>query len=674
MPYFLRANERDTTVKSPELPRDWAQFLDMTPALVWVADTQGNLLHANAAWCEATGVRVGNANSNTFIELVHSDDRSRIIAKTTTFAGSPTTFEFRLRQADGSFRWVLERIQPWLDAQGLTVGYIGTSIDIHAQKEHEQKLALIALRQTSLTYFSRVALVQNTTKELNEEALRLFCENLGLTAALLILGETGEAPRVVATFGLAVDATEPKLAVASLKSEFVLEYPSDASDFPLTDEWLSTQGWSEAISIPLDPQNPGLGCLIGLCRYPQSESIGPLHYARDLAGILAIAHERRRAETKLRESEQRALQVQKMESVGLLAGGVAHDFNNLLTAIHCFADLLRDELTDAAQRSKIDDILHASNRASHLVRQLLSFSRQDIVQSESLDLNQVIGELRGFIRSLLSEHVSIEFELADRPAWCIADRKQIEQILFNLCLNARDIMTTEGRLVLSVSIQTTDSGRKVRLSVSDNGPGIRAEIQKRIFEPFFTTKARGHGTGLGLPTSLAIAKNFGGNLTFETEIGKGTVFHLDLPEIADPLLAPTAETQSVSYGKPVRIMLVEDDELVRAVTIMLAQSHGHQVVSFSGSKEALDYVQNVGLAEIDLLITDIVMPGINGRILAENILAIKPDLPVFYMSGFVDDPVTQEALKRKDVCFLPKPFSSEEFSNRLAFILKEKYG
>jgi PAS domain S-box-containing protein len=674
MPYFIQANGHNKTTNKPNIPSDWAQFLDITPALVWVTDTQGNLLHANAAWREATGVRVDEADVTTFTELVHPDDRSRIIAKTTTFAGSPTTFEFRMRQTDGSFRWMLERIQPWRDGQGQTLGYIGTSIDIQSQKEHEQKLALIALRQTSLTYFSRFALAQNTTKELDEEALRLFCENLGLTAALLILGEAEEAPQVVAKFGLAVDETTPKLAIVSLASEFVLEYPSDASDFPLSASWLVEQGWNAAITIPLDPQNPKVGCLIGLCRESKSEPIGPIHYARDLAGILAIAHERRRAEAKLRESEQRALQVQKMESVGLLAGGVAHDFNNLLTAIRCFADLLRDELTEPAQLSKIDDILHASSRASHLVRQLLSFSRQEIHQSESLDLNQVIDELRGFIRSLLSEHVSIDVELADRAAWCIADRKQIEQILFNLCLNARDVMTTEGRLVLSISIHTTESGGKVRLSVSDSGPGIRPEVQKRIFEPFFTTKARGHGTGLGLATSLAIAKNFGGSLTFETLIGKGTVFHLDLPEIADPLINSVAESRQISCSAPVRIMLVEDDDLVRAVTIMLAQSQGHQVISFSGSKEALVYVRNVGLDEIDLLITDIVMPGINGRVLAENILSIKPDLPVFYMSGFVDDPATQEALKRQDVCFLPKPFSSEEFLSRLALILKEKYG
>ena len=674
MPYFIRANEHTKKMQRPEVPGDWAKLLDMTPALVWVADLEGHLLHANAAWRAAIGVAVEQADSQTIAKLIHPDDRNRIIAGDPSFSGSPTTFEFRLRQADGAFCWMLERIQPWIDAQGNMIGYIGSAIDIQSQKEHEQKLALIALRQTSLTYFSRVALVQNTNEKLNQEALRLFCENLGVTAAILIQSEGGEAPQVVASCGLAEEAAAPVLITESLTQEFVLEYPSDGADFPLSNQWLNEQGWEAAIAIPLDPQNPAAGCLIGLCREAKPEPIGPIHYARDLAGLLAIAHERRRAENKLRESEERALQAQKMEAVGLLAGGVAHDFNNLLTAIRCFADLLRDELTEPAQRTKIDDILHASNRASHLVRQLLSFSRQEIAQPESLDLNHIIDELRGFIRSLLSEHISIEVVLSEQPAWCIADRKQLEQILFNLCLNARDVMTTDGRLLLSVSSYPTENGGKVRISVSDSGPGIPPEIQKRVFEPFFTTKARGRGTGLGLPTCLAIAKSCGGNLTFETEAGKGTVFHLDLPEIADPLLAPLVEAGERASSAPVRIMLVEDDDLVRAVTLMLAETLGHQVISFPGSKEALAYVDTDKVKDIDLLITDIVMLGMNGHELAEKILAIKPGLPVIYMSGYVDDPVTQHALQRQDVRFLSKPFSSDEFASRLALVLKETYG
>ncbi len=671
MPYFIRCADGVELGRTPAISAEWAAFLDVTPAMVWLSDVEGRPLHVNAAWRAATGLGSAPVDKDAIARLVHPDDRTRILSTSPTFSGHPYSFEFRLRHADGSHRWVLERIQPWRDADGRLVGYIGSSIDIQSQKEHEQKLALIALRQTSLTYFSRVALVQTAPDEVNREALRLFCENLGVPAALLILAENDD-PRVVASRGLPDSTPFPEIASDALAAEYVLEYPADAQNFPLPETWLRAHGWLEAVSIPVDPQNPVVGCLVGLRRAVENAPIGPIHYARDLVGILAIAHERWRAERKLREGEERALQVQKMESVGLLAGGVAHDFNNLLTAIRCFADLLRDELTDPAQRGKIDDILHASNRASHLVRQLLSFSRQEISQPENLDLNQVVDDLRGFIRSLLSEHVRIDFELSDRPAWCFADRKQIEQVLFNLCLNARDVMTTDGRLGLGVAVLSDETGGRVRLSVSDTGPGIPPAIQKRIFEPFFTTKARGRGTGLGLPTCLAIAKACGGDLTFETEPGQGTVFHLDLPEIADPLFAPACEDEPRAACARVRIMLVEDDDLVRAVTMMLAESLGHHVLCFPGSAEALAHAREKGLAEIDLLITDIVMPGMNGHVLAEQILAMKPGLPVFYMSGYVDDPITQEALARPGVFFLSKPFSSEEFSARLAMILRER--
>jgi PAS domain S-box-containing protein len=670
MPYFIRRADGVDLGRTPEISAEWAAFLDVTPAMVWLTDPEGNLLHVNTAWRQATGLGAAPTDRQAIARLVHPDDRDRILSSSPNFLGHPFSFEFRLRHADGSFRRVLERIQPWRDAEGRLIGYIGSSIDIQFQKEHEQKLALIALRQTSLTYFNRVALVQTAPEKVNHEALRLFCENLGVPAALLVLAEQGE-PRVAASRGLAENSAPPALAAEALAVEYVLEYPADAQNFPLQESWLRAEGWAEAVSIPIDPHNPVVGCLVGLRRTAENAPIGPVHYARDLAGILAIAHERWRAERKLREGEERALQVQKMEAVGLLAGGVAHDFNNLLTAIRCFADLLRDELSDPAQRGKIDDILHASNRASHLVRQLLSFSRQEIAQPENLDLNQVVDELRGFIRSLLSEHVQIDFDLAERPAWCFADRKQIEQVLFNLCLNARDVMTTDGRLGLAVSVESGKNGGRVRLSVSDTGPGIPQTIQKRVFEPFFTTKARGRGTGLGLPTCLAIAKACGGDLTFETAAGQGTVFHLDLPEIADPLQTAACEAEPLAVSARVRIMLVEDDDLVRAVTLMLAETLGHRVVAFPGSAEALVYAQGDNLAEIDLLITDIVMPGMNGHELAEQILARKPGLPVFYMSGYIDDPITQEALARPGVFFLSKPFSSEEFSARLALILRE---
>ncbi|MEN9841092.1 MAG: hypothetical protein RL376_892, partial [Verrucomicrobiota bacterium] len=613
--------------------------LGAAPGLVWLSDTSGRLVYFNDAWAAATGMKADKSKPDAAWMLVHPDDRDRLGSAYSAFSGRPTSYEYRLRQADGNYRWVVERVQPWLDATGATVGYIGSALDIQDQKEHEHRLALITLRQTSLTCFSRVALEQSSPDEINREALRLFCEHLGVDAALLLLREQEEdALSLACARGLSGEAPAPVLTKHEGTGATV-DYPEEADAFPVDSNWMQAQGWRDAVALPVDPQHPRLGWLVGLRSGPGRGSIGPLHYARDLASILAIAHARYRAQIKLREGEERAQQVQKMEAVGLLAGGVAHDFNNLLTAIRCFAELLRDDLPDAEQRSRVDDILHASSRASHLVRQLLAFSRQDVTQSESLDLNTLVDDLRGFIRSLLSEHVRIEVELAESPAWCRADSKQLEQVLFNLCLNARDVMITDGVLTLRVStgLIAPDGTRRVRLSVSDTGPGIPPEVRTRLFQPFYSTKARGRGTGLGLATSLNIVRAFGGDLTYETELGRGTTFHMDLPEVDDPLTTYDKTLSDAAEQRPAHLLLVEDDDLVRSVTRMLAESLGHRVTTFGDSQEAAAWAAETGLRDIDVLVTDIVMPGMNGYALSKRLREIKSDLRVFYMSGYVDD-------------------------------------
>lgn len=669
MPFLIRQFSGSANVRVPEIDSLWHDLLDAVPAMIWISDAEGRLLHANSAWLNATGITVEHYDPKAAWVLVHPDDHARLSEAAGIFTGQPTSFEYRMRQAEGHYRWVLERIQPWLDKTGEQLGFIGSAIDIHRQKEHEHTLAITARRQTSLGHFSRVAMQQELPAVVNHEALRLLCEHLQLPAAFLILkGYDAPSATVVATIGLLPDCPPPRLAPVPMNG-LNLRYPQDDTAFPVELSWLRENGWCEALSVPLDPEHPDLGCMVGLRELIGDGPIGPLDYARDLVGILALAHTWERAQRKLLQGEERAHQVQKMEAVGLLAGGVAHDFNNLLTAIRCFAELLRDDITDGGQRARIDDILHASSRASYLVRQLLSFSRQDVAQPEPLDLNTVVDDLRGFIRSLLSEHIAIAFELNKGPAWCQADRKQLEQVLFNLCLNARDAMVTDGTLTLRVTVDPDT--RRVRLSVTDTGTGIPVDVRAKLFQPFYSTKSRGRGTGLGLATSLGIVRSFGGDITYETQLGRGTVFYLDMPEIADPLVAHQQNVSTRSPHRTARILLVEDDELVRAVTEMMAQSLGHQVTSFADSREAYKWAKTYGLMEIDLLVTDIVMPGMNGHQLSHVLYELKPELCVLYMSGYVDDEVALEAMSRPGVYFLPKPFSSEEFSMKLAAALQQ---
>ncbi len=667
MPYFLRHLSTVGPTAEPVFDPAWGRFLDTLPAMAWLADTKGRLLYANEAWREATGLRGDVRDLSRFGDLVHPEDRERLGGAGRAHAGGSTAYEFRLRRADGQYRWVLERIHAWRDAKGAQIGFVGGAVDIHEQKRHEQRLSLIALRQTSLACFGRFILEQTEIETVSAEAVRLFCEHLRLPAGLLLRGDPEgiEAPRIFCARGFAADVSPALVSLPATGS--TRHYPEDGDDFPLPAAWLEAGGWRQGLAVPVDPLAPSRGWFVGLST--ELPDLPPsLNYARELAAIFAVAEARVRAERDLRAGSERALQIQKMEAVGLLAGGVAHDFNNLLTAIRCFAELLRDDLPGETQRSRVDDILHASSRASHLVRQLLAFSRHEVVQSEPVDLQSLVDNLRGFIRSLLSEHVRIRFELGEAPAWCHADPKQIEQVLFNLCLNARDVMVVDGTLTVGVgpAPASPDGGRRVRLTVGDTGPGIPPEVQARLFQPFFTTKPRGRGTGLGLAASRAIAREFGGDLTFETEAGKGSVFHLDLPEVASPYaFEPEPEPTRASRAPGRSLLLVEDDDLVRAVTTLLAESFGHKVTAFGDSGEALAWAEQGGLATIDLLMTDIVMPNLSGHALSKRLRTLRPDLPVLYMSGYVDDEETRAAIAQPGVLFLAKPFSHHELASRL---------
>jgi two-component system cell cycle sensor histidine kinase/response regulator CckA len=680
MPYFIR---RPLPLpSSAPLPLDpaWLVFLDAAPVMIWISDATGRFRFVNAEWKTATGLGTDAIPPETIQELVHPDDREKLAANESLFAGKSDCFAYRLRFADGGYRWVQERIQPWRDADGCLLGYIGSVMAVGAQSEHEQQLTLIALRQLSLTKFSRMVLEERSLEEISREAVRLFREDLTLPAAVLLLKTDDDLPmQVVAAQQVKITDLPPPRLQASPTS-FVLDLPEDAADFPLEASRLEELGWAGGFAVPVDRNDPQAGFLVGLRHTPQDLPPAELEHTRNLAGLLAIARARHQAHQGLAESEARALQTQKMEAVGLLAGGIAHDFNNLLTAISCFAELLRDELTVKTQLAKLDDILHASSRASHLVRQLLAFSRQEISRPEDTDLNLLVDELRGFIRSLLSEHVRITVDLDDQPAWFRADRKQVEQIIFNLCLNARDAMPADGTLTLRVRNLTVTApaasgpppGRYVRLTVADTGVGIPAAVQARLFQPFFSTKSKGRGTGLGLATCLNIAHANGGTISFESEVGRGTAFHIYFPEAAPqarPSDLPDCAVPARGHG---RILLVEDDDLVRSVTILLAKSIGYEVMCFGSSLEALEYARGTQLAGIDLLLTDVIMPEINGQNLARQLLEIKPGLPILYMSGYVDDPITQHTIAQDGVHFLAKPFSAEEFATKLSQVMNPK--
>ena len=397
-------------------------------------------------------------------------------------------------------------------------------------------------------------------------------------------------------------------------------------------------------------------------------------HAVRLVGTNQDVTERRRAEEALRKSEERLHLSQRLEAVGQLAGGVAHDFNNLLTAITSYTQLLLEDLPpNDEHRDDLLEIKKAADRATSLTRQLLAFSRRQVLDPSILDLNAVVTDLEKMLRRLIGAHIALVTDCSARLPRVRADVGQLEQVIVNLAVNARDAMPDGGTLTLRTSeAELTEAncvdhsdfdtrpGRHVVIAVSDTGIGMDRATQARMFEPFFTTKGPGKGTGLGLATVYGIVKQSGGSIAVTSEPGKGTTFHIHLPAVADPapnMTAGAAGPDAAPNGSGT-ILLVEDEAPVRALARRVLEQAGYTVL------EAADGLEGARVAEefegaIDLLLTDVVMPNLGGRSLAERLRAKRPALPVLFISGYPEGELERGDITGDGASYLEKPFSPQ---------------
>jgi signal transduction histidine kinase/ActR/RegA family two-component response regulator len=437
-------------------------------------------------------------------------------------------------------------------------------------------------------------------------------------------------------------------------------------------------------------------------------SCNPIREEERVTGILVVAREitaRKRGEEGQRRSEEMTRQAQKMEAIGRLAGGVAHDFNNLLTVIGTYCELLKQGVAEGNVRSAdVDEIYNATVRAAALTNQLLTFSRKQVLQPKLIDLNEVIAGIEPMLRRLIDTGIRIESRAFANLASFRADPAQMEQVLLNLAVNARDAMPNGGLLRIETDESFLDAayaaahsdvkpGRYVLLSVSDTGQGMDDETRARIFEPFFTTKGKGEGTGLGLATVYGIVQQSGGHIEVDSEIGRGTIFRIYFPVVAEAAKAPApaivrrlTPVSAKAQGRSVAasagrfqdsarpdtgetILLVEDGEALREVLQRVLEELGYRVCVAKDGEEALAVSQEYR-GPIHLVVTDVVMPNMGGRELALELWRTRPEARVLFMSGYTEDSIIQQGLRKPTVGFIGKPFHPDVLAKKVREMLE----
>ncbi len=576
-------------------------------------------------------------------ERVHPDDAPRLHAAlrdTLASPGTPASLELRWRHKDGSWRHI-----DAVAVDRLAEPAVG-AIVVNFRDVSERRKAEAALRESEERYRTLVEGVRDIIFALSPE---------GTIASLNPAFET----------------------ITGLRREEWVGQPFERlvhpEDLPLALELLG-----RVVRGELRPASQfRVRTAKGDYRVGEFSATPQLHEGR-LVGILGIG----RDVTERVQLEQQLRQAQKMEAVGRLAGGIAHDFNNILTAITGYADLLLEDLgaTDP-RRQDADEIHKAADRAAGLTRQLLAFSRQQVLQPTVLEVNKLVSDLEKMLRRLLGEDVELGTRLAPTTGRVKADPGQLEQVIMNLAVNARDAMPNGGKLTLETGNVDLDgayaadhyparAGPFVMLAVSDTGIGMSEETQVHMFEPFFTTKEKGKGTGLGLATVYGIIKQSGGFIWVYSEVGHGTTFKLYLPRVEE--LAERASQPAQAPARAARgtetVLVVEDEAPVRSVARQVLERHGYTVLEAPSAEAALDIVARYS-GTIHLLLTDVVMPGLNGRELANRLAGLRPDAKVIFMSGYTDDAVTRHGVLEPGSAYVQKPFTPDAIARKVREVL-----
>jgi PAS domain S-box-containing protein len=759
-----------------ESERRFQRMADAAPVLIWTSGLDSLCDYFNQPWLEFTGRTMEQELGNGWAEGVHPDDFEHCLdVYLTSFqARKRFTMEYRLRHADGEYRWLLDNGAPRYSPSGEFEGFIGSCVDI-TERKRTQDVAIQKSqewhRNILQTAMDGYALVDGEGRLL--EVNRAMCRMSGYSAEELLTmritdleagpaagggeGETilahgvdryesrhrckdgslievevsvqpvpGHANRVVAFLR---DITDRKRAEQSAaKNHDLLAnlarlvpgviyqyrlYPDGRSAFPYSSPGIQSiyevtpeEVREDATPVfgrlhPEDYQRVS-DCIYesartleafycefrvilprqGLCwRWSQAHPERTADGGTLWHGIISDITERKLAEAERDNLTAQLIHAQKMESVGRLAGGVAHDFNNLLTVINGYSAMLTKQLkrSDEAWRYA-EAIGTAGERAAGLTKQLLAFSRKQVMEPRVLDLNAMLRESAPMLQRLIGEDITLALSLDNELSWIKVDPDQLHQIVMNLLVNARDAMPDGG----NVNIETADvelsrqecarihvdmpAGRYVMLGVTDTGQGIPAEILPKIWEPFFTTKEFGKGTGLGLSTVYGIVRQNEGWIDTWSSLGVGTSFSIYLPRHEEgPREGQVAGRERAERGSGT-ILLVEDQEAVRGLSASVLKEYGYQVLSAESGESALKVAESYP-GRIDLLLSDVVLPGMNGRELSERLRARAPAMKVLFISGYTADVIAHRGVLDAGFAYLAKPFGPEALAGKVRKVM-----
>jgi len=632
---------------------------DSAPVPMWVTRADGGGREfVNQAYVEFLGVPYEEALSFDWRRILHPDDAPRIYAESQAgeASGRPFTLEARYRRADGEQRWLQSRSQPRLGPNGEPQGFIGVAFDVTEARRAEAVLRESEERFRLMADSAPVLLSINEPDGTKTFVNRAYVEFWGAPEENILGRGWREAVHPDDLPALEAAWTEAMRTRAPFQTH---------ARFRRGDgqwRWLRKDG-----RVRLGPDGEPLGYLAVSVDVTEAMQVQEnLERINDLLSerVAAALAEKEQAEAAL-------LRAQKLEAVGRLTGGVAHDFNNLLTVVVGALDMIIKHPDDVRKRTRMAEAaMAAARRGERLTHQLLAFSRRQALRPEVCDLNALIRESEPLLRRGVGEGVSFEVRLSEGPAVVKIDPGQFDAALLNLLVNARDATPDGGTVTVETGWREfaegespeTAAGRYVRIAVRDTGAGMTPEVLARVFEPFFTTKPVGKGTGLGLSQVYGFARQSGGTVTVDSELGRGTEIALYLPASAARVEPQGLRFKPADRAAPValRVLLVEDDPSVGAIAEAMLRDMGHHVMRAENAEQAMRLLRHDPL--IDVLLTDVIMPGgVNGVELARQAVAMKPRLDVLLMSGYAGETVDQ-ALSEAPWPFLRKPYSAEDLA------------